>query len=143
MTITPIKILIVDDDSDDRDLIKELIQEELHSYIEISLASNYSEALEHVKNDSYDVCLFDYILGQENGIELLKECRDVGVLTPVIFLTGQGDEIVAVQSIKAGASDYLPKAGLSSAKLCGSIQHSIEGRDDLKEAVLSNWKASR
>ena len=74
---------------------------------------------------SYDAVLLDYMLGNEDGLVWLKEFRRNPDCPPVIFMTGQGSEDIAVKALKAGAHDYLRKHDLSQGRLVGSIRDAI------------------
>jgi diguanylate cyclase (GGDEF)-like protein len=122
-----IKILVVDDDTDDVILIKDLLQSGMKGVrFVLDHASSFSGAISCVSRTNYEVCLFDYRLGEADGLEVLRRIRAEGVAVPVIFLTGQGDEEIAVEAMKAGAVDYLPKAKLSSELLCQSVRYAME-----------------
>lgn len=121
-----IKLLIVDDDKDDVFLIRDLLSEAGETAVSvIESACSCSEALSLIEKSAFDIFVFDYWLGENNGLELLRSVRAMGVATPVIMLTGQGDEEVAVAVMKEGASDYLAKARLSSASLISSFRYAI------------------
>ncbi len=122
-----IKILVVDDDTDGVILIKDLLQFGMKGVkFVLNHASSFPEAISCVSRTNYEVCLFNYRLGGVDGLEVLRRIRAEGVTVPVIFLTGHGDEEIAVEAIKAGAVDYLSKAKLSSELLCQSIRYAIE-----------------
>ncbi len=119
--------MLVDDDEDDIFLVKDYLADGLKGIdYSIDHSSSFSEALAMVKAEGYNVFLFDYMLGEVDGLQLLKEVRDLHLTTPVIFLTGQGDEDIAAATIKAGATDYLSKAKLSSELLRHTILHAID-----------------
>jgi PAS domain S-box-containing protein len=69
--------------------------------------------------------LLDYSLPAMNGIEVLKNIRNLHPFLPVILLTGQGNEAIAVEAIKEGAYDYLVKSQVSSEKLNNIIKVAI------------------
>jgi signal transduction histidine kinase len=71
-----------------------------------------------------DVVFVDYQLGARTGVEVLAEIRAAEYLGPVIVLSGQGDEQVAAEIMRAGADDYLVKDDLSPAVLRRSLKHS-------------------
>jgi len=122
-----IKILIVDDDEDDAILIKDFIHTGMKgSALTIDYIVSFSVAAPRIHHASYDVCLLDYRLGERDGLDLLRTLRKRGITVPVIFLTGQGDEEIAVEAMKAGATDYLLKAKLSPDLLCQSIRYAVE-----------------
>lgn len=127
MIKTPLKILLVEDDPDDILLISDAIKRGIRDWVGcIDSASSYSQALSQLQDKCYDILFFDYRLGKVTGLELLKTVQEKGITTPVIFLTGKGDENVAVEVMKAGASDYLTKGNLSPELLSSSIRYTIE-----------------
>ena len=110
-----IKILLVEDDEDDAFFIKDLIAErELNPRPIIKHALNPQSALDFLDNTYFDVCLFDFRLGEMDGIDLLRMVRQKDIPTPIIFLTSQGDQEIAVEAMKSGATDYRTKGSLTS-----------------------------
>ena len=62
----------------------------------------------------YDCILCDHKLPGGDGLDIVLRVRETQSTTPIIVLTGQGDEALAVELLKAGAADYIPKSSLSS-----------------------------
>ncbi len=119
-----LRVLIVDDDRDDILLIKDyLLEGTTRSRTLVDAATNIQEARDRLINSRYDVLLLDYLLGEETGLEFIRIIKQAGVKTPIIFLTGKGDEEVAVAALKSGASDYLVKTNLSTEFLDHSIRY--------------------
>ncbi len=137
-----LKLLIVDDDEEDVYILKELIQEGVAGFqIEVDHSPSYESALSKLKNFRYDLCMFDYRLGETDGVHLLKEARKMKIEAPIILLTGQGDQEVAVEAMKAGATDYLVKGKLDSDSLQHSISYAVQltreaGRRERAEELL-------
>ena len=126
MQFQDLKILIAEDDEDDVVLIREFVREGFPgTNPQVDWARSPSEALSRLENNSYHVCLFDFRLGEINGLELLRNVRQQGYDIPIIFLTGQGDEETAVEVMKSGATDYLGKASLSAKSLAHSIHQAL------------------
>jgi PAS domain S-box-containing protein len=103
-----IKILIVDDNAEERHLNKI----RLSSYfdeIDVREAESPIQALEFLKHDKVDCIISDFQMPPFNGLEFLKRLRDGGDETPFIFLTGQGSEQVAAEALRCGADDYFTK----------------------------------
>ena len=130
-----IKVLLVDDDEDDYLITKELLLDIDEMKFDVHWISSYHEALEAAESTHYNICLFDYRLGELTGLELLTELNNNGCKSPIILLTGQGDHEVDVQAMKAGASDYLVKGKIDSGLLERSIRHAIE-RKRAEEQIL-------
>jgi len=122
-----IKILIVDDDDDDALLIEDLIREGLtHPAPAIGRAKSQKEALKQLETATHDIGICDYRLGEDNGISLLRALRSKNITLPIIVLTGQGDQEIAVEAMKSGATDYMTKFKLTSESLTKSIKHAIQ-----------------
>lgn len=122
-----LRILIIDDDEDDILLIKEYIYEGIgKNRVLLDVAGNFQEARVSSRSGGYDVILLDYLLGEENGLEVIGRIRQADVITPIVFLTGRGDEEVAVAALKSGASDYLVKGHLSPELIAHSIRYVLE-----------------
>ena len=129
-----LKILIVEDDEDDAFFIKDILKEGLGE--PAPLIDHYSSIdsnLKQLNPFNYDLAMFDYRLGEINGIELLRNIRKQGCDIPIILFTGQGDQEVAVEAMKAGATDYLTKGKLSIESVTQSIRYASGLR---KEAEL-------
>jgi len=101
---------------------------------EITEAEDAATALERIRSASYDCALFDFRMPGSDGLELLRQIRADGVGTPVIMLTGFGDEQTAVDLMKAGASDYLPKNSLTPERLGQSVRSVVRVREAEVEA---------
>lgn len=114
LTPEQIRILIVDDDRVDRQFARKSLQDEWT--ITVDEAATAQEALQHAAQADHDLVLLDHLLPDMDGLEVLPQLRE-RTGAPVIVLTGHGDEELAVQAIKQGASDYLSKDRLTSQRL--------------------------
>ena len=119
-------IMLVEDSEIDRLTYKRYLNnrsEFEYSFIE---AETGTEALELYESDRLDLILLDYLLPDFNGLEWLQQLQQqYSNLCPVIVLTGQGDESVAVQFIKLGATDYLVKDRITAEKLSLAVDKAI------------------
>ena len=122
------RILIVDDSREDRDLYRRVLRKDRDWTYELSEAGSAEEGLRRCQSDRPDCVLLDYRLPDSDGLSLLRrmsEClKDDPV--PVILLTGQGSEAVAVEAMKNGAQDYLIKTAVTTETLTRAIQYAIE-----------------
>ncbi len=98
------KILLVDDDRELTSLLKELLEMEGFNVV---IAYDGEQALQQI-DSSIDLLLLDVMMPKKNGIETLKELRQLHQ-TPVIMLTARGSELDKVLGLELGADDYLPK----------------------------------
>jgi PAS domain S-box-containing protein len=125
-------ILLVDDSPEDRETYRRyLLQDKQHAY-RILEADSGEQALSLCRQQFPDAIALDYLLPDLDGLEVLNELKALRGTDdlPVVMLTGQGDEEVAVAAMKGGTSDYLVKSKLSAESLRLAIAHAIE-RDRL------------
>ena len=128
-----IRVLLIEDDEDDVLLTKEYLHESEHYHFDIGWEPDHKQAREKMTSNQYDIFLVDYMLGGENGLELIKYAQDKGVLTPCILLTGQGDLKVDLDASRYGAADYLVKADLSPSLLERSIRYALSQASVIRE----------
>ncbi len=112
----PSTLLIVDDDAVDRETIRRALESAVPDS-PIDQAGESEEALNKLRRREYLAAFVDYRLPGRSGLELLQQVRREGLTTPVIILTGYGDELLAVEVLKAGAADYLPKSHLAADRI--------------------------
>ena len=121
-----ISVLLVDDDKEEYVLAKRYLKDALIGTFKVEWASTCEMALNSIRDGDYDVCLFDYQLGSQTGIDLLNEIRTAGHDIPVIFLTGHGNLEVDIQAMEMGVFDYIDKKDLTPGLLERSIRYTIE-----------------
>lgn len=100
------KVLIVEDDSSLREILKRALLEE-HYIVEI--AEDYGTALQKINDYSYDCILLDIMLPDGSGIELLKELKEGGKKESVIIISAKDSIDDKVAGLELGADDYLAK----------------------------------
>jgi eukaryotic-like serine/threonine-protein kinase len=117
------RCLLIDDDEDLRNL--------LSRYIRGQWPDAQIEAYDPLERDlpeasfalgAYDVIILDYMLGRGDGLEWLKALKARIDCPKILFLTGAGNEIIAVRAMKAGADDYQRKQELTREKLITSLR---------------------
>ena len=104
MENTRYKILLIEDDVIDQKAFKRLIKDENLPY-DCTIAGSVSEARSILGSEKFDVVIVDYLLGNGTAFDILDSVKD----TPPIFVTGAGNEEIAVKAWRAGAYDYLIK----------------------------------
>ncbi len=119
------KILIVDDHAVVRDGVKRLLLEQ-PGEIAFGEAGIYQEALDLVKKENWDAVVLDISLAGRNGLEVLKELRQVCPRLPILILTMHSEEQYARRAFKAGASGYISKDS-PRAELIKAINKVIQG----------------
>lgn len=127
-----LKILLVEDDEDDFILLQDLLSDIEGTQFSLAWVRDRATALKTIQSDRHDIYLFDYWLGEINGLELLKEAIANGCKTPIIMLTGQGEREKDLEAMQAGAADYLVKGEISSSLLERSIRYAINRAQTLE-----------
>jgi DNA-binding NarL/FixJ family response regulator/tRNA A-37 threonylcarbamoyl transferase component Bud32 len=122
------KILIIDDSSDFRALLRLYLNKELKDVeiVEYDF-DNLGKPADNFDWSPYDILFLDYKLGPtEDGLKWLKEFRNKPGFPPTIVLTAEGDEYVAVKSIKLGAADYINKVDIKPKRIAEMIEEATE-----------------
>ena len=119
-----VRLLMVDDDVVDRLAIRRAI-EQSGLAAEVEEASTSDETLAKLATSRYDCLLLDHELPGGSGIELTRELRSRGDLTPVIYVTGQQNEELLQAAAEAGVTDFFPKGDLSPRRLALRIRFAI------------------
>lgn len=99
-----IKVLLIEDDIVDQMAFKRLVKTQNLPY-DYRISSCVKEALEVLDSDTFDIILADFNLGDGTAFDIFEK----KLATPYIFVTGSGDEEIAVKALKKGARDYLIK----------------------------------
>jgi len=96
-------------------------------FAHVDETTNATETIELVASNFYDCIFLDYYIPGVEGLALLHRIRGHALgAPPVVIFTGRGDEDVAVELMKAGAADYLPKSSLTPERIASSLRHAIE-----------------
>jgi two-component system, cell cycle response regulator len=132
-----INILMVDDSEDVFEGIKAFLGDQ--DLIKISWATNMKDALTMLKQDQFDMIFLDHFLKDGTSIDFFWNLEKEGIETPVIVISGQGDEMLVSQVIQLGAYEYLPKDRINSESICRVINNTLERarlRNDVKKAQV-------
>ena len=123
------KVLIIDDDEDLRNILAHYLKQEWPG-----LQVEQFDPLEREMPDAafplgaFDVVILDYMLGRGDGLDWLQQFKLRPDCPPVLFLTGAGNEVIAVRAMKAGADDYQRKQELTREKLVTSVRELSQGK---------------
>lgn len=126
-----IHILLVDDDEDEYVLVRDMLKDA--GYVQLDWSSSYADALDKLTAKHYDVCLVDYYLGAETGLELLQSEQLIQQHTATIIMTGHSSEEIDEQAMQSGASDYLPKHEMSPLVLDRTIRYATRQNATLNQ----------
>jgi PAS domain S-box-containing protein len=104
MDNTKYKILLVEDDKLDQMAFLRMVETENLPY-DCTKADSIAQARQLLQSEKFDIVISDYSLGDGTGFDIIESVND----TPLILVTGAGDEAIALKAWKAGAYDYLRK----------------------------------
>ncbi len=133
------RVLIIDDCPEDRETYRRyLLQDPDYTYVILEEESG-ERGLELCRLVRPDSVLLDYLLPDIDGLEFLDELRSHSgkVDIPVVMVSGYGNEAVAVQAMKNGASDYLIKGKTTSESLRLTLRHAMEKAELIKQLETS------
>jgi signal transduction histidine kinase len=132
---TPYKVLVIEDNPQDRALYKRLLSRSNMPF-EIYEVATVSDGLKLNRKENVDCILVDYRLPDADGIEFIKSCKEEGLRpdAAIVMVTGQGSEQTAVEAMKQGALDYIAKNTIIEGFFVQSILNAIE-RAHLKRQV--------
>lgn len=121
-------ILIIEDNPDDRAAYARYLKKYEHEFPHIITVDNGADACLLIHKHNPCCCLLDYKLPGQSGLVVLKNIRReyASEALPVIVLTGEGDEEVAVEMLQGGAQDYLVKSDVNATRLYGAIRSALQ-----------------
>ena len=123
------KILIAEDEVELAKAVKTILN--FNDY-DVTVAYNGEEAVNCVKQSVFDVIIMDIMMPIKDGIDALKEMREMGVHTPVILLTAKSQIDDKVEGLDAGANDYLTKP-FDKKELLARIRAVIRANNEKKQ----------
>ena len=100
------KILIIDDEKDNTEIIKDILEDVNYTIV---LARGAIEAKAIVEANSFDLILLDVWMPGQDGISLLSEWYSEGFSTPIVMMSGHAEPSDIVKAMKLGATDFLKK----------------------------------
>jgi DNA-binding NtrC family response regulator len=127
------KILIIEDEEPIRRVLKRILLEE-NEHFSIDQAEDGEKGLTTLLAEDYDLILCDIKMPNKDGLEVLKAAKSKGVLTPFIMLTGHGNIQTAVEAMKIGAYDFIPKPP-DLNRLLISVRNALESKNLVVENV--------
>ncbi len=104
--VASVRILYMEDDAGLARLLQKSLQRQGYA---IDIAGNGKEGLTMVESRPYDIVLVDYHMPEYSGLDVLRTLADRGNSPPIIMVTGNGNEKIAVEALKLGATDYIVK----------------------------------
>ena len=127
------KILIADDHYILRKGLKHILTDEYGS-VEFGEAENGEEALQKVKEKSWDIFILDINMAFKSGLDVLKQLREEKIQVPVLVLSMHPEEQLALRVLKLGAFGYLTKEA-ADAELVNAVNKIISGEKYISPSV--------
>ncbi len=128
------KILIVDDDEDLRESLREQLA--LYDEFDLDTAATASKGIDAVKTGHFDLLILDVNLPDMDGRELCKQLRKSGFKSPIIMLTGNVSDADMILGLDAGANDYVSKP-FKIAVLLARIRAQLRQHEQSEDAVFT------
>ena len=133
------KILIIDDERSIRNAIREILE---YEKFQVDEAEDGLQGVVKVKGGKYDVILCDIKMPKMDGIDVLDRILLMAPDTPVVMISGHGDIETAVDLLKKGAYDYIPKP-LDLNRLLVSVRNALDRGDLVAETKKLRKKVSK
>lgn len=120
-------ILIIDDNCDDRAMIRRHLQKYENEFPCIEEAASAAEAMNHIQQQLPLCCVLDYRFAGQNGLSFLRSLRKdyPADVLPVVVITEEGNEEAAVAMLQNGAQSYLLREQMTASRLYGTVWNAI------------------
>jgi len=138
-----VKILLLDDNPDDRTLVVRSLRKELGDpeVVEVLDSRGFSDALCQV--EEFDMVITDYQLRWTDGLQVLREVKTRAPDTPVIMFTATGSEEIAVEAMKKGLDDYILKSPKHFGRLAATVAQTLRRKGDMERVKSALSLAQR
>jgi len=130
----PIQLLLIEDDLKYADLVRIILSRGKNIHFELDWRDSLSKGLQRLAEGGIELVLLDLQLPDSGGIETFVRIYKQAPSVPIIVLTGNDDETMAVKSVHMGAQDYLIKGNINNDYLIRSIRYAIE-RKSVQESL--------
>jgi CheY-like chemotaxis protein len=128
-----VKILLVEDNPGDARLVMESLKDTDVCRFELTHVEKFSEAVDTLKKEEYQLILLDLTLPDSNGVETFEKMHREFPKIPIVVLTGYEDETVAFDALQEGIEIYLIKGKVDGELLTQALDYAIK-----KNQVLSD-----
>ncbi len=136
MNDVPKQVLLIEDNPGDADLVR-LRLTESKSQLDVSCVNRLSDGLASIESTTPAVVLLDLNLPDSHGSETFRKILDKAPGVPVVILSGQEDEALAMKAIHQGVQDYLVKGDMTSRTLERSMRYAVERQGLLRSLEIS------
>lgn len=135
-----ISLLLVEEDEHTAARLFELLSRPDRTRFEITLVLHVEEALIKIQEGGYDVMLLDLGVHEGHGLDSLMRARVAARSVPIVILTFQKDEAIALKAARAGAQDYLTKGEVTPDLLTRTLVHAVERHRILEDLTTAQQR---
>ena len=122
----PLRILLVEDNPGDADLIREMLPSTKDSDFKVHCVTRLTDAVSYLQKERTDLALLDLDLPDCSGIDTVRLARRAAPEMPIVVLTGNQDEALGVEAVQGGAQDFLVKGQTHRSHLSRVIRYAVE-----------------
>lgn len=126
MSTKSLRLLLVEDNPDDADLLGETLADARTGPFELTHVERVSEAIRRLECEPFDVVLLDLCLPDSQRVDTFVKVHQRAPEVPIVVLSSLSDEDVALRAVQEGAQDYLVKDGIDGSTLVRSVRYAIE-----------------
>jgi signal transduction histidine kinase len=122
----PVNVLLVEDDAGDAEVVKRLLAKSARTRFQLEWVQSIDGAEERLQKNGCDLLLLDLGLPPAHDLEGLARLHKEDTRVPIVIVTDQNDETMALRALQEGAQDYLIKGNLTTDNLVRAIRHATE-----------------
>ncbi|MGE5052517.1 MAG: response regulator, partial [Acidobacteriota bacterium] len=138
MTQPSTHVLLIEDNPGDADLVR-LRLVESNPAVDVACVNRLEDGLESLKRESPSLVLLDLNLPDSQGAETFRKVLEKAPEVPVVILSGQDDQGLAIKALHQGVQDYLVKGGFTSSDLDRAMRYAVE-RQGLRRSLEMSRK---
>ena len=142
-TANALKILLVEDNPADADLLGEILEEAEETQWSLVHVERFKDALISLHEHPFDVILLDLSLPDKQGLSTVAQIHEAAPDLPIVVLTGLNDRVIALEALRQGAQDYLVKGKIDTFLLVRAIRYAIERAHTFKKLRQSEEQLQR
>ena len=142
MNSQSVKIILVEDNPADAELIEELLAEVSNARFEVKRVCRLGDGLNCLRQAEFDIILLDLSLPDSEGIDTIVRVKTLAPTIPIVILTALDDRTIALESVRQGAQDYLVKGRFEGELLVRTIRYAIARQRD-REQLRQQVRRSR
>jgi signal transduction histidine kinase len=138
MISSPIRLLLVEDNSADATLLKYMLAEVAEESFEVTHVERMAEAVRRLAGDSFDAILLDLSLPDSRGVQTIVQVNALAPHLPIVVMTGMDDKKTALEAVRRGAQDFLIKGQSGGWLLARSIRIAMERKQTERQLKALN-----